>query len=41
MITIYIPGLALKSYEYRRGDAQIIHDDKGNAIVIDCSAGEG
>ena len=35
MITIYIPGLALKGYEYRRGDAQIIHDDKGNAIVID------
>ena len=35
MITIYIPGLALKSYEYRRGDAQIIHDDKNNAIVID------
>lgn len=35
MITIYIPGLAQKSYEYRRGDAQIIHDNKGNAIVID------
>ena len=35
MITIYIPGLPQKSYEYRRGDAQIIHDDKGNAIVID------
>lgn len=35
MITIYVPGLPLKSYEYRRGDAQIIHDDKKNAIVID------
>lgn len=35
MITIYIPGLAQKSYEYRRGDAQIIHDDKNHAIVID------
>ena len=35
MITIYIPGLSLRSYEYRRGDAQIIHDDKNNAIVID------
>lgn len=35
MITIYIPGLALRSYEYRRGDSQIIHDDTGHAIVID------
>lgn len=35
MITIYIPGLPQKSYEYRRGDSQIIHDDKNNAIVID------
>lgn len=35
MITIYIPGLPLKSYEYRRGDAQVIHDDKKNAIIID------
>ena len=35
MITIYIPGLAQKNYEYRRGDSQIIHDDKGCAIVID------
>ena len=35
MITIYIPGLAQKSYEYRRGDAQIIHDDNKHAIVID------
>ena len=38
MITIYIPGLPQKTYEYRRGDAQILHDEKGNAIVID--AGE-
>lgn len=35
MIAIYIPGLALKSYEYRRGDSQIIHDGNGNAVVID------
>ena len=35
MIKIYIPGLPCKSYEYRRGDAQIIHDDQKNAIVID------
>lgn len=35
MITIYIPGLALKSYEYRRGDAQIIHDGNKHAIIID------
>ena len=35
MITIYIPGLSLRSYEFRRGDAQIIHDDRKNAIVID------
>lgn len=35
MIKIYIPGLPCKSYEYRRGDAQIIHDDEKNAIVID------
>lgn len=35
MIKIYIPGLPQKSYEYRRGDAQVIHDDKKNAIVID------
>lgn len=34
-IKIYIPGLPVKSYEYRRGDAQIIHDDNKNAIVID------
>ena len=35
MITIYIPGLPLKSYEFRRGDSQIIHDDDKHAIVID------
>ena len=35
MIKIYIPGLPCKSYEYRRGDAQIIHDDEHNAIIID------
>ena len=35
MITVYIPGLPQKTYEYRRGDAQILHDDKNNAIVID------
>lgn len=35
MIKIYIPGLPCKSYEYRRGDAQIIHDDNKNAIIID------
>lgn len=35
MIKIYIPGLPCKSYEYRRGDAQIIHDDDKNAIIID------
>lgn len=35
MIKIYIPGLPCKSYEYRRGDAQVIHDDEKNAIVID------
>lgn len=35
MITIYIPSLPLRSYEYRRGDAQLLHDEKGNCIVID------
>ncbi len=35
MIKIYIPGLPCKSYEYRRGDAQIIHDDEKNCIIID------
>ena len=29
------PPLPQKSYAYRRGDAQIIHDDEKNAIVID------
>ena len=38
-ITIFIPPLPQKSYAYRRGDAQIIHDDEKNAIVID--GGEG
>ena len=35
MISIYIPGFAAGSNERRYGDAQIIHDDKCNAIVID------
>jgi len=35
VITVYIPGLPQRDYEFRRGDAQIIHDEKGNAIVID------
>ena len=34
-ISIFIPPLPQKSYAYRRGDAQIIHDDEKNAIVID------
>lgn len=34
-ITIYIPALPQKSYAYRLGDAQIIHDEDGHAIVID------
>ena len=34
-ITIWIPSMPQKSYAYRRGDAQIIHDDNKNAIVID------
>ena len=32
---IHIPGLPQKSYEYRRGDSQIIYDDDKNAIMID------
>ena len=35
MITIWIPSQPQRSYAYRRGDAQIIHDDDGNAIIID------
>lgn len=34
-ITIFIPPLSQRSYAYRRGDAQIIHDDSNHAIVID------
>lgn len=34
-ITIFIPPLPRKNYSYRLGDAQIIHDDNKNAIVID------
>lgn len=34
-ITIFIPPLPRKDYSYRLGDAQIIHDDNHNAIVID------
>lgn len=34
-ITIFIPPLPRKDYSYRLGDAQIIHDDNKNAIVID------
>ena len=39
MLNGYIPGLPQKSYEYRRGDSQVIYDDKKNAILID--GGEG
>ena len=35
MITVYVPGFPQKSYECRYGDAQIIHDNDNNAIVID------
>jgi len=34
-ITVWIPSMPQRSYAYRRGDAQIIHDDNKNAIVID------
>ena len=34
-ITIWIPSMPQKSYAYRRGAAQIIHDDNKNGIVID------
>ena len=34
-ITIWIPSMPQRSYAYRRGDAQIIHDDEKNAIIID------
>lgn len=36
---IHIPGMPQRSYEYRRGDSQIIYDDDKNAILID--GGEG
>ena len=35
MITIYIPGFPQVTWERRYGDAQILHDEAGNAIVID------
>jgi hypothetical protein len=35
VITIWISSQPQRSYAYRRGDAQIIHDDDKNAIVID------
>ena len=39
MLHVYIPGLAQKSYEYRRGDSQVIYDDQKHAVLID--GGEG
>ena len=39
MLHGYIPGLPQKTYEYRRGDSQVIYDDKKSAILID--GGEG
>lgn len=35
MIKIFVPSLPQRSYEYRRGDSQVIYDDNKNAIVID------
>ena len=35
MLHVYIPGLAQKSYEYRRGDSQVIYDDQKHAVLID------
>ena len=37
---VYIPGLAQRSYEYRRGDSILIYDDNKNAILIDGGEGE-
>lgn len=34
-ITIWIPAMPQKSYAYRRGDCQVIHDDNKNCIIID------
>lgn len=34
-ITIWIPSMPQRSYSYRRGDCQVIHDDNHNAIIID------
>ena len=34
-ITIWIPSMPQKSYPYRRGDCQVIHDDGKNCIIID------
>ena len=34
-ITIWIPSMPQKSYAYRRGDCQVIHDDNKNCIIID------
>lgn len=34
-ITIWIPSMPQRSYSYRRGDCQVIHDDNHNCIIID------
>lgn len=34
-ITIWIPSMPQRSYAYRRGDCQVIHDDNHNCIIID------
>ena len=34
-ITIWIPSMPQRSYSYRRGDCQVIHDDNANCIIID------
>lgn len=34
-ITIWIPSMPQRSYSYRRGDCQVIHDDNKNCIIID------
>lgn len=40
MISIYIPGLSVQSYDRTRGDAQVIYDSKKNAIIIDAGQSE-
>ena len=35
MISVYIPGLSVQSYERTKGDAQVIYDSQKNAIIID------